>query len=155
MRADSEKGARTTRSALDTPVRYVHGVGEARARLLEKLGIRSVADLLFHVPRRYEDRRRMLPIAEVQPGETVVISAVVVSCNAGMYRSGKTFFEALLRDESGAIRARWYNAAYLQEHIRPGDHLVVHGRVLLLEGSRYSQLLLVMVMLPLMVLLLE
>jgi len=115
-------------------VRYVRGVGEARARLLEKLGIRSVADLLFHVPRRYEDRRRMLPIAEVQPGETVVISAVVVSCNAGMYRSGKAFFEALLRDESGAIRARWYNAAYLQEHIRPRDHLVVHGRVSRLRG---------------------
>ena len=119
---------RPQKNGLDTPVRYVRGVGEARAGLLRKMGIQTVADLLMHVPRRYEDRRRVLPVAAVRAGGMVVVQGIVRSCGVGHRAKGGTVFEALLQDETGMIVCRWYNAAYLKDVIHSGDRLVVHGK---------------------------
>ena len=64
---------------LSTDVRYVKGVGEARAKSLAKLGISNLGELLSYFPRSYEDRRAVRRIAELADGETACVSAVVAS----------------------------------------------------------------------------
>ena len=62
---------------LDTDIRYIKGIGEARARSLEKLGIRDLAGLVSYFPRAYEDRSSFKPIAALEDGESVCVRAMV------------------------------------------------------------------------------
>ena len=64
---------------MDRSVQYVKGVGEARAKLLKRLGIETVGDLLHHFPRAYEDRSRVVPIGELTEGESACVCAEVAS----------------------------------------------------------------------------
>ena len=63
----------------DTPVQYVKGVGPKRAAILEKAGVRTVGDLLYLLPRRYEDRSRFLPISALAPGVPATVRGAVLS----------------------------------------------------------------------------
>ena len=65
--------------SLDTKIRYLKGVGEAREKLLAKLDIFTIADLLDHFPRRYEDRSVFREIAELKPGDSGSVRARVLS----------------------------------------------------------------------------
>ena len=64
---------------LSDSIKYVKGIGEARARLFEKLGIFTVSDMLFHLPRSLEDRSETKKISELIDGETVCVRAAVAS----------------------------------------------------------------------------
>ena len=57
----------------DLPVTTLKGVGNALAGTLGKLGIHSLPDLLFHLPPRYEDRTRVIPLGRLRPGDTGVV----------------------------------------------------------------------------------
>ncbi len=114
---------------LATPIRFLKGVGEVRAELLGRLNIQTVGDLLLTLPRRYEDRREFKPIASLQSGESVTVQGSIISCGWVRPRFGLGFFEAILKDGSGFIRCRWFNAQYLQDQLKTGDTLVVYGKV--------------------------
>ena len=62
---------------LDTDIRYIKGIGEARARSMGKLGIHDLAGLVSYFPRAYEDRTRICPIAQLTDGESVCVRAMV------------------------------------------------------------------------------
>ena len=64
-----------TSDSLRSDIRRIKGIGERRAQALNKLGVFSLFDLISYFPRRYEDRSRVKPIALVQDGESVCISA--------------------------------------------------------------------------------
>ena len=64
-------------ASLTTDVRYVKGIGEARAKSLEKLGIRTLGDLIAYYPMRWEDRTRTVPVRELIPGEYACVRATV------------------------------------------------------------------------------
>lgn len=119
---------------LDTPVRYVKGVGEARAALLARLGISSVGDLLLTLPRRYEDRRRMRALADLRPGELAMACGEIRACGWVPVRFGKSYFEAVIADDSGLAHCRWYGARYLQDELKTGDRLIVFGRAARYRG---------------------
>lgn len=114
---------------LETPVRYLKGVGEVRADQLARLGIATVGDLLLTLPRRYEDRRRFERISSLRAGATATVSGTVTTGAWVGSRYGRGFHEILLRDDSGIVRCRWFNARYLKDQVHPGDILVVHGKV--------------------------
>ena len=63
---------------LSTNVRYIKGIGEAKAKSLGKLGIATLGDLINWFPRRYEDRREIKPISQLIPGEPACVSAMIV-----------------------------------------------------------------------------
>jgi ATP-dependent DNA helicase RecG len=124
---------------LSSPVQYIKGVGEARARILEKKGIFTAEDLLYYVPFRFEDRTRVRGPGEVQAGEMATVIAQVVS--AGMLpvrRSRVQIFVATVKGDGHYLNSKWFNASYLQRIIRPGQYLALHGKV---EFDPYSGVL--------------
>ena len=97
-----------------TPVAEVAHVGLAKAGLLRKLGIHTVRDLLYHLPRRYEDTRAVTPVAQLRPGE--VQTARVVVRNVSMRRSKErnmVLVMASLVEGADTVGAIWFNQKFL------------------------------------------
>ncbi len=126
-------------AGLETPVRFLKGVGEVRAQQLERLEIRTVGDLLLTLPLRYDDRRVFARFSSLKAGDSVTASGVILTCGWVPGRYGKGFFEAVLRDGSGLMRCRWFSAPYLQDQFKIGDSLVVHGKVARYKGQLVFQ----------------
>ena len=99
---------------LDTDIRYMKGIGEARARKLEKLGIRDLAGLVSHFPRAYEDRTRFLRISELADGDTACVRAMVQAApELSRVRRGLEIVKLRAVDETGTLFISFFNQAYL------------------------------------------
>jgi ATP-dependent DNA helicase RecG len=125
---------KTHGGGLLTPIRFLKGVGDSRAQVLNRLGIESVGDLLMHIPRRYEDRSVSTPLNEVEGREQVSVRGHVLSCGWMEPKTGKGFFEAMLSDSHGVASCRWFNARYLEGRITKGIELIAHGKVIRHRG---------------------
>ncbi|HET7904898.1 MAG TPA: DEAD/DEAH box helicase, partial [Candidatus Eisenbacteria bacterium] len=120
--------------SLHEPVRYLKGVGPEMARRLERLGIVTIRDLLYHLPSGYRDRRSVTPIARLQTGVEATIAASVVSIEPRRRRTGRSDLVATLRDESGFLRAVWFNAPYVAERLKAGERYLFSGTVQRFRG---------------------
>ncbi len=103
-----------------------------RAELLATRGIKTVEDLLYYTPFRYEDRTRVTRIRDLVPGQTTTVFAKVLT--SGLTRTRKRgiyIYDLACRDESGMLRCKWFNAAYLEKHktFRPGQRVFFYGKV--------------------------
>jgi ATP-dependent DNA helicase RecG len=110
-------------------VQYIKGVGPAKSRLLSRLGIETVADLLYYFPRRYEDRTRFTPACRLQIGQYQTVRGRVLA--AGIRRSlrrGFKIFEAAIGDETGKIFCVWFNQPYLSGYFKIGQEVVIYGK---------------------------
>lgn len=117
-------------SFLSTPLQYLKGVGPRRAADLGRIGLRVVGDLLERFPLRYEDRGRFRAVATLTPGEQVSVCGEIADCGLrATRRPGFTIFEALVRDETGAVRAVWLNQPFLRDVLRRHRRVVVFGGV--------------------------
>ena len=114
---------------IDTPIQFVKGVGPAKAEALAKAGIRTVYDLLLYLPFRYEDRSRRLQIKDVQPGQeaTVEVEVVGVRVKSTRRRNFK-IVEAVAKDETGQLKAVWFNQEYLKDTLKPGRRVLIFGK---------------------------
>ena len=123
---------------LTTPLTYVKGVGPARAAVLEGKGLRTVEDLLYYAPFRYEDRSNVKLIRDLAAGEQATVLATVRSTRVtriGRRRMG--LFEATFTDDSQAVLGgKWFNGAYLNEIIQPGQRVALFGKV---EFDKYAR----------------
>ncbi|MBI4356209.1 MAG: ATP-dependent DNA helicase RecG [Candidatus Omnitrophica bacterium] len=108
---------------------YLKGVGPRRVRLLERLGIRTVTDALYYLPRRYEDRSRFVPIRDVRPGQSYTLRGSVRSSKSWRSQRGRWVLEVALGDETGVIHALWFNQPYLRHRFAAGAELIIYGRV--------------------------
>jgi ATP-dependent DNA helicase RecG len=116
------------RMDLGAPVQFAKGVGPQRAAALAKAGIRTVEDLLYHVPTRYEDRRQLAKIADLRPGMKVSVAGVVAV--AGLRRARRmTLYEARIEDETGRVKALWFNQSFLKDVLPRGARVVLFGPV--------------------------
>ena len=120
---------RLSRVTLQTPVRSFKGIGESRARCLERLGVRTIGDALLLPPRRYEDRRELLPIGRLRLGEFQTVAGRVKAVGTGRTRRGIPYCEAMLEDGTGTLLARWYRQPYLARTFRRGLRVILAGRV--------------------------
>ena len=117
---------------LATPLRLVKGIGPGRAQELADQGLQSVEDLLLHLPFRYEDRSRFLPIASLLPGIKGTLRARVVTAALRRTRTrGFSIFELLVEDDSGSIRVIFYNQPYLRTLLTRGRAVVLFGEATL------------------------
>ena len=115
---------------LSTPLQFLKGVGPHRAADLQRVGLQTVEDLLARFPIRYEDRGHLQPIASVKTDEHASIAGEILDCGLrATRRPGFKIFEALVRDNSGAIRAVWLNQPFLNEVFRRHQHVVLFGAV--------------------------
>ena len=126
---------------LTSEVQFLKGVGEARARILDGKGIRTVEDLLYYVPRRYQDRRHPKDIAELVPGETATVIAIVFSATLRRPRRGPSLFEVVLADGLRRLHCKWFNSEYLERILTAGQLLAVYGKV---DRDSYSNALAMM-----------
>ncbi|SNB45974.1 ATP-dependent DNA helicase RecG [Geobacter sp. DSM 9736] len=120
-----------SRKNLETPIRFIKGIGPKLAETLSKKGIATVEDALYLLPHRYEDRRTILPIAKLKPGETCVFQGEVVTADAVTTKGGRRFFEAVVRDGSGSITFKWfrYHPTFMKKAWSPGKRGIFTGEV--------------------------
>lgn len=109
---------------LNTALKDISGVGIAYQKRLEKLGVHTVRDLVYYFPRRYEDVSKVVPIAQLVEGEHASVHGIIktVSARRGWGRV-RFIIEAVIEDESGAIRAVWFNQPYLTKTLKKGVKL--------------------------------
>jgi len=104
--------------------------GASLLRGLARLGVTSVAELLLYLPRRYEDRRAITPVAELTAGAPATIRARVVDLRVEKtWRRGVQRTIATLADESGAVDAVWYGRRFIERRLTPNLEIVASGRV--------------------------
>jgi ATP-dependent DNA helicase RecG len=120
---------------LETDVKFVKGVGPARAEILASRSIRTVEDLLYYTPFRYEDRQRLVRVRELMPGQTATVLVKVLSCGLTRTRTGKYIYDLSAADASGPvpggmIRCKWFNAIYLdrKKTFRSGQRVFFYGK---------------------------
>ncbi|MFO7893990.1 MAG: ATP-dependent DNA helicase RecG, partial [Longimicrobiales bacterium] len=121
---------------LDRPAQYLKGVGPRRAEHFHKLGVVSARDLLFHVPRRYEDASTVAPISSLEVGMDATVIGEVVSKGVLPTRKGLRIFQAVLRDDTGLIECSWPGQPFLDRSIHKGDRLLVTGPVRFFHGRQ-------------------
>jgi ATP-dependent DNA helicase RecG len=116
------------RYTLETEVQYVKGVGTKLAQVLSKLNIYTLGDLLFHLPRRYEDRRQFRKIAHARPGDAVTVSGKLVTVDNVKVRN-LTLTKAYLDDGSGVLELVWYNQPYIKDTLTKlrNSQIVAYG----------------------------
>ncbi len=119
----------------DIPVQRVSGLSGARGKALAGAGIDSVRDLLFHFPRRYIDRSRIEPVAQLPVGEEVTVIAEVLSVSTRRPRARLTMTEARLTDGTGTIKAVWFNQAFRARQLSVGAEVALSGKVERFRGT--------------------
>ncbi|NKB23173.1 MAG: hypothetical protein GKR87_02025 [Kiritimatiellae bacterium] len=119
---------------LSDSVRYLKDVGSARAEQFAHLGLHTVHDLLYFLPREYEDRRKTQKISELRSGMFSTVKGEVIVCDWVKPNFGKRFFQAVIGDESGLVTCKWYGTFYLQDQLKRGDPVTVYGKVSKYKG---------------------
>jgi ATP-dependent DNA helicase RecG len=116
------------RYTLETEVQYVKGVGTKLAQVLSKLNLYTLGDLLFHLPRRYEDRRQFRKIAHARAGDAVTVSGKLVTVDNVKVRN-LTLTKAYLDDGSGVLELVWYNQPYMKDTLNKlrNSQIVAYG----------------------------
>ena len=125
-----------TLGPLDKPVQFLKGVGPRRAEHLQRMGILTARDLLYHVPRRYDDASTITPVALAQVGMDVTVAGEVRSKGIVPTRSGLRIFQAVIRDDSGLITCAWPGQTWVERNIRKGDRILVTGPVKHFHGRQ-------------------
>ena len=115
---------------LAQPVTAVWGVGYERAKLLAKLNIFTVEDLLLHKPRRYEDRRTFLAIRDLQVKEMATVRGKIVAAGIKRFKKGtRSMFECVLDDGTALVHCRWWQAQpWMEDYFAVGREFVVFGK---------------------------
>ena len=110
-------------------VERVKFLGGRRARVLRGKGIRSVTDVLLHVPRRYIDRSRRVNLEEVEEGAEATVIGRVNRVSVRRPRRGMVIVEAVISDAAGLLRAVWFNQPYQARRLDRGAEVALSGKV--------------------------
>ena len=122
----------------DAPVKVLSGIGPARAKAYEKLGIRTVSDLVYHFPRAYEDRGNVKLLSECISGDKASLIMVIGTVpKKTMIRRGMTLLKFTAFDESGTCEITFYNQNYLADKFPLGATFRFYGQVEKV-GKRYK-----------------
>ncbi|HSR22393.1 MAG TPA: ATP-dependent DNA helicase RecG [Candidatus Eisenbacteria bacterium] len=126
---------------LDSPVSVLPRIRATEVRLLRKLGLHTVRDLLLHLPFGWEAYGGPTPIADLPAnGQATVVATVVRIAPKRSRFKGRELVEAEVADDEGTrMRVAWFNRPYLVRELRPGDRLVLAGKVSLSRYGRQMQ----------------
>jgi ATP-dependent DNA helicase RecG len=125
---------------LSVPLSALSRVGQSTAQSLKKLGLETVQDLLFYFPFRYDDFSQSTPIDKIEAGQNVSISGTIEMIqNKRSAKQRRQLTEALISDESGMIKAIWFNQPFITQNLKPGDLVSLAGKT----AESYGQLTIV------------
>ena len=124
---------------LSTPIEKLARVGPRFLVRLKKLGIKTVRDLLWHFPTRYEDYSKALPISDINDaGQTISILGRVADIEmVRSWRRHMAIVNAVIDDQSGSIRAVWFNQPYITETLKVGTLVSLSGKTSLDKNGLY------------------
>ena len=116
---------------LKDDVKFVKGVGPNRVKLLNKLNIFTLEDLITYFPREYEDRSKPKKIAETENGEECLIEGIVTSRirEIRTYKKNMTIYKLIVRDETDSCELIWYNQSYLKKMFKLGETYKFYGKI--------------------------
>jgi ATP-dependent DNA helicase RecG len=114
---------------LASPLTSVPGIGPKSAKTLEKLDLRTLGDLLWYVPRRYDDYSRLKTINRLWYGEEITVMGTVEEVRLRPIRGGRKLVEAVVGDGTGSLRVTWFNQPWIAERLRPDRTVVLSGKV--------------------------
>lgn len=120
---------------LKTPVRYIKGVGPKKSEVLSNIGVDTIEDVLYYLPKRYEDRSVIMPIRDLKPGQSHTVQGEIVVSGLRTSKAGIPIFQIALSDPTGMIHAIWFNQPYLKDTLKKGVKLILYGKV-----ERYDKL---------------
>ncbi len=114
---------------LKDPVSAIKGIGEKTQKLFEKLGVKSVGELLTFYPARYDTFSDPKPIAELRDGEDGVICGLVSKVVMPAYASRIKILTCTVTDSSGSMELVWFNQPYVKYELKSGYHFIFRGKV--------------------------
>lgn len=126
-------------SVLNRPVLLLKMIGPRRAKLLGKLGIFTLGDLLYHFPREYQDRTKFQPAHRFKHNSQAVIKGTVVGSQDLKPRKNLTITKVGIHDGTGVFYAVWFNQPYIKKQLRPGTGIIVTGKMDKSFGSAQVQ----------------
>ncbi len=123
---------------LSTPIEKISGIGPVFQRKLKKLGIKTIQDLFFHFPHRYEDFSNLIPIAKVKINEICTVQGKILEIkNSRTWKKKMTLTQAVIEDKTGAIEAVWFHQPYLTRVLKKGDYIFLSGKVVVGNNRIY------------------
>lgn len=125
---------------LNTPVEKLYLVGPARAKLFKHLGIHTLEDLLFYLPRAHHDLSTFTPVSELTANSYANIKAKIISVKSFRTRVRRfTLTQAVVEDDSGQITCVWFNQPFLQKILTAESTFIFSGKVALSKGRLQMQ----------------
>lgn len=118
-----------TTIGLDASASVIRGVGSRQAEHLKRLGLKTIEDMLYFFPRRYDDYSLLQTISQLMYGTEVTIIAQVESINNFITKNKHKITEAVVSDTTGSIRLLWFNQDYHIRYLRKGLFLSISGKV--------------------------
>ncbi|MFC1824327.1 ATP-dependent DNA helicase RecG [Thermodesulfobacteriota bacterium] len=122
----------TTTQDLSRPLTDLEGIGPKRAASMAQKGLHSLADLLYFMPLRYEDRSRISPIGIIEEGQSALVKGSVVSSREErFYGRNRRLFKISIRDEADTMELLWfqYRKPHLSQFASPGTNVLAYGKV--------------------------
>jgi len=123
---------------LDTPVQYLKGVGPKLAKIFAKLDVFTVRDLLYLVPREWEDRRNIKPLVQLRPAFFDLARGEIARIEDQPARGRVHILKVYLTDRTATLQAVWFNQPFLKRLFKRGMKLIVSGKV---EFSAYDHIM--------------
>ena len=119
-------------TSLDLPVTRIPGIGSESAKLLERMDIHSIGDLLWHLPSRFDDFSKFVPLRRLVPNASQTAVATLGRISQRRTATGKLMTEAELAEEDATptdVRATWFGRAFVKETHREGERVRISGKV--------------------------
>lgn len=116
--------------ANDQSIETLKGIGEKTAKLFEKVGIRTIDDLLHYYPKGYDTYGEPKAIGELSEDEASAVEGFLKSGATGVHINGLSIVQATISDMTGKLRLVWYHMPYLKNTLRPDSHFIFRGRVI-------------------------
>ena len=110
-------------------VQYLKGVGPQRSKLLAKMNIHSIFDLLWHFPRTYIDRSVLQPTHQLVTGDQAAIIGTVLTTRSSRSRRGMTIISAAIESQGITIQAVWFNQPFMTDILKNGRKIWLSGKV--------------------------
>jgi ATP-dependent DNA helicase RecG len=127
---EEKKPEKSTPAALNASVTVLPGVGPKHAKTLERLGLKTLEDMLYFFPRRYDDYSQLKPINRLEYGEQVTVIGTVQSATNRKVRNGRVnITEGIISDGTGNLRVTWFNQPWIAKKLRSGIQVVLSGKI--------------------------
>ena len=123
---------------LSTKIEEIPRIGAAYQKKLKKFGIKTVHDLLFYFPSRYDDFSDIIPINKVKTGYNVCVQGKILSIESTRtFKKFMSITEVIIEDETGTIKALWFNQPYLAKTLKEDDYICLAGKISLSKEGVY------------------